>query len=290
VKLYTRKILKANPSPKACEKGPGRAITAYQLFDLLDGFIEFICDRNLYYIDANIVRPLTKPFRLSMAEFLGPSQVQWFVSHYWGCKFAYTCKALEKHAIDSSGSDWKANAYWICAFSNNQYDIINELGPTHEESAFYLSLHSGHVKATCMIIDELALPLQRSWCLFELLQTINLEEVQPGFSGLKFCTDTGIVNRGQATTDVAINIGKRLSKLSLENATATTKADKEMINSLVLEKMGSFKSIDNLLRQKIRASLEVCRAHVNKDFEELFRSLEGDAKAEPQSQDSVREL
>ena len=31
-------------------------------------------------------------------------------------------------------------------------------------------------KGTCMILDEMAMPLMRSWCLFELLQTIELEE------------------------------------------------------------------------------------------------------------------
>ena len=37
----------------------------------------------------------------------------------------------------------KATTYWICTFSNNQYQLHDELGSSHEESSFYLALHSG---------------------------------------------------------------------------------------------------------------------------------------------------
>ena len=39
----------------------------------------------MYYIDANIVKPLTMPLKLSYAELVGPQDAMWFVSHWWGC-------------------------------------------------------------------------------------------------------------------------------------------------------------------------------------------------------------
>lgn len=40
---------------------------------------------NMYYMDANIVKPLTMPLKLSYAELVGPQDAMWFVSHWWGC-------------------------------------------------------------------------------------------------------------------------------------------------------------------------------------------------------------
>ena len=36
----------------------------------------------MYYVSANIVKPLTEPFQLSFAEVVGPTTIAWFVSHY----------------------------------------------------------------------------------------------------------------------------------------------------------------------------------------------------------------
>ena len=40
---------------------------------------------NMYYMDANIVKPLTMPLKLSYAKLVGPQDAMWFVSHWWGC-------------------------------------------------------------------------------------------------------------------------------------------------------------------------------------------------------------
>ena len=161
---FQEKLHERNPCPVECSKGPDRALTAFQIFDLMNEFQQFIRDRNLYYIDSNIVRPLTSQQQLSLAELLGPSKVVWFVSHYWGTRFTYTCDALRRHAetVASSvpdGPSWESISYWICAFSNNQHRIDEELGRTHQESSFYLALHSPFVRGTCMVLDENALPL-----------------------------------------------------------------------------------------------------------------------------------
>ena len=72
--------------------------------------------------------------------------------------------------------------------ANNQWDLEQELGGGlgWQSSSFYLALRGSGTKGTAMILDEEAKPLQRSWCLFELFQTFQLNEQEPDFSFL-FC-------------------------------------------------------------------------------------------------------
>ncbi|CAE7531174.1 AMT1-1 [Symbiodinium sp. CCMP2592] len=318
---FKSKVYRVNPTPHACKRGAERALNINQIVDLYEEFKSFIQDRNLYYVDSNIVRPLTRSCHLSLAEFVGPSTVDWFVSHYWGTNFSYTVRALKLHANSvgrdslitqsrititdeasksiaatsspvSRASDWKSPgsiSYWICAFSaglgNNQYRIDEELGTSHEDSSFYLALHSEWVVGTVMVLDEQALPLTRSWCLFELLQTMNLERQRPNFHGLRFATNTGVLNLGQSTTEVAMNIGKKLSSLSLENASATREQESEsdglkrvkdrtQIQELILKERKSWDGINGELRKHIKDALGVCRDHVDRSFQDIFHKLE----------------
>ena len=73
----------------------------------------------MYFMDANIIRPLTWPTKLSYSELVGPQDAQWFVSHWWGTEFRVYCEALSRHAKEFR-PDWSKTTYWICTFSNNQ--------------------------------------------------------------------------------------------------------------------------------------------------------------------------
>ena len=64
----------------------------------------------MYYVCSNLVIPLTRPYKLSYAEMVGPSEVVWFVSHYWGMGLRHFVEAITSHtntreaakALDSS--------------------------------------------------------------------------------------------------------------------------------------------------------------------------------------------
>lgn len=292
---YNAMLTEKNPTPVACQRGAMRAVTAFQLFDLYDFFQAFIKGRNMYYIDPNLVRPLTKRYRLSFAERAGPSQVDYFISHWWGTPFMNFCESVKRHAIHMSHSEdegqWKKIAYWICTFSNNQYRVKEELGVTHQESSFYMALHSNRCKGTAMIMDEEASLLKRSWCLFELLQTVRKTQSEaaraaesgslpksPRFAGMFFCTKTGVLNYGHATVELAMKIGENIKNLSLENATATSQEDKDMINRLVLEEMGSYDKINHILRDNLAEALRRCQEEVDLNFETLFKDLKGEVR------------
>jgi hypothetical protein len=64
LKDFSKFLAKKNPNPTRCDKGPGRALTIGQFLELLSFFCDFIRDRNAYYLDPNIIRPLTKPFQI----------------------------------------------------------------------------------------------------------------------------------------------------------------------------------------------------------------------------------
>ena len=189
----------------------------------------------MYYAYSNIVKPLTKPFQLSFVELVGSRKIQWFASHYWGMPLRHFSDAIRKHA-QCFERDWRDSAYWICTFSNSQWHVKEELGNGQwENSSFYLALKSPECKGTTMIIDELVLPLQRIWCLFEVYQTISLPRSDP-FHGLLLCTSTGVLQQGKAGTDVAVAVAKTVAVLDTRGAQATSEEDRLMIHDLI-EKM-----------------------------------------------------
>merc|ERR1712032_36393 len=278
VEGYRKVVLSENPHPLSVSRGPSRGINAHQLHALFKFFEGFIKGRNLYYMDSNILKPLTEPFQLSYAEMVGPSTAKWFISHFWGTPFVFSIVAIERHAksVCTTAGNWSQESYWMCTFSNNQWNVKVEVGDGRwQDSSFHITLRSGHCQGTCMILDEQALPLTRSWCLFELLQTMKLAEETPStFQGLQFCTNTGIVNNGTAAIEISQGIGKRLATLTLEDASASLQEDKDMIDNLVVQEMGGFASMGQKLRGTIRRALEKSRESALSDWEDLFERLE----------------
>ncbi|CAE8595053.1 unnamed protein product [Polarella glacialis] len=304
-------LRKENPRPKKCPIGPSRAITIGQVLDLFESFVSFVGERNMYYVCPNIVLPLTKPMKLSYAELAGPRPVEWFVSHFWGMLFQDSVSSLRKHAEMVSGksasrcgglhsrnsssaqqrvskldktfksgtgsletASWKETSYWICTFSNNQWELMHELGSSWEQSSFYLALRSPGCKGTAMIFDELAMPLTRSWCLFELLQTFQLTGTrEAGFTGLLLCTRSGVMNFGACSMDTAISIGVRLSSLRLQDASASSDKDKRMIDELVQQQPGGFDAVNAFVQKSIRDILLNMRSGFLSDLDSLDTSL-----------------
>lgn len=214
----------------------------------------------------NIILPLTEPYKLSYAEVAGPSQSQsrWFVSHYWGTPLAHLVASVERHAQDFP----EKHPYWICTFSNNQWAVSEELGETYHESSFYQALRSCGTLGTVMVFDEEAMPLTRSWCLFELLQTVLLQDISHDFKGLMLCSPLGIMNTGKGSLDLAMNVSKKLAVLDLEAAQASMQSDKDMIDSLVRQE-GGFEQINEFLADSINEVLNKLREQFTRNISSL---------------------
>lgn len=227
----------------------------------------------MYYICPNIIKPLTKAAQLSYAELVGCYELQWFVSHFWGMQFRHFVASLQQHA-QAAGADWQSQRYWVCTFANNQWSVEEELGSGCEQSSFYLALRSPSCRGTAMVLDEQAWPLTRSWCLFELTQTMLLTDHQRGrFDGLALCTSTGPLGAG-GSVDVALGLARRLSALKLEDASASSAEDKQMIDDKVLGMPGGFPAVNQYIRAEMRdALLRVCDAFKS-DLQEVVKALD----------------
>eukprot|EP00435_Cladocopium_sp_Y103_P059516 s1118_g21.t1 len=259
-------------APARCDRGPDRSMTAGQLLDFLQFFDSFIKERSMYYVCSNIVKPLTEPVRLSFVELIGPTKMQWFVSHYWGMPVRHFSDAIRKHAQCCEG-DWKNSAYWICTFSNSQWDVKAELGHGKwQESSFYLALRSPDCQGTTMIIDDNVLPLQRIWCLFEVYQTISLSQSEC-FQGLLLCTSAGVLQKGNAGTDVAVAVAKTVADLDTRTAKATEESDRLMIHALIESMPGGFDAMNTFVRTTICKALEASHLHYETTLKSLMQNL-----------------
>ncbi|CAK9100562.1 unnamed protein product [Durusdinium trenchii] len=268
-----RQFLKEWPlALERCSRGPDRSMTAGKLHDFLQFFETFIKERSMYYACSNIVKPLTKPFQLSFVELVGSRKIQWFASHYWGMPLRHFSDAIRKHA-QCFERDWRDSAYWICTFSNSQWHVKEELGNGQwENSSFYLALKSPECKGTTMIIDELVLPLQRIWCLFEVYQTISLPRSDP-FHGLLLCTSTGVLQQGKAGTDVAVAVAKTVAVLDTRGAQATSEEDRLMIHDLIEKMPGGFDTMNTFVRDNICQALEASHRHYETTVTTLMKDL-----------------
>jgi len=272
-KRFEVQLLKENPHPEASERGAARALSLSKLKELYSFFNAFIQDRTMYYVCSNLVIPLTEPFKLSYAELAGCSEVVWFVSHYWGMPLRHTVEALCSHSRSRQAiSD--SDSYWICTFSNNQWRVTEELGRGDwKDSSFFLALRSCSCRGTLMIIDEEALPLQRAWCLFEVLQTLLRFQEDGSFTGFSLGTSSGVLNEGGVGTDLCMVIAERLAKLDLRHARATEPKDEAMIRSLVETMPGGFDSMNEFIRNSIHNALLSVRARFDEDFKQVLTSL-----------------
>ncbi|CAE7291939.1 crt [Symbiodinium natans] len=256
--------LKPQVRPAMCQRGPDRALRLGQLQDLYEFFSLYIRDRNMYYLCSNIVKPLTFADKLSYAELVGPSSVQWFCSHFWGMPFLHFIDCLKGHA---------ATEIWICTFSNNQWKVAEELGSQVEDSSFYLALHGSTCCGTLFVLDEKALPLTRSWCLFELYQSALLYHSGGPFQGILLGTSTGVMNYGQSSLDLALKLCKTLSTLRLQDATASCDKDKRMIDEAVSSHPGGFQAVNAFLIDAVKSALQQTETRFKEDFAQLQQDL-----------------
>jgi len=214
---------------------------------------------------GNIIKPLAEREKVSYAELVGPRMADWFVSHYWGTAFRHFCDSLARHANAASSAPGHDPVYWICFCANNQFNLAHEMGSGVRESSFFLALHGG-VQGTCLVLDDEALPLTRSWCIYEVFHSIQLDSSNPTFSGLEFCTATGVLNRGEGSAELVGRLGSRIARLDMEKATASNEDDDRMIKEEVILSMGGFATLNDAIRTR---TMDL----VQKAGDQMMRSL-----------------
>ena len=201
------------------------------------------CRPNMYDVVETIIKPLTQARLVSYAELLEPLAPQVFVSHWWGEEFVCFVRALQLFAgtcmsqassdfTDASNtpeanSDPGANlAFWVCSFANRQWEV--NLGSTLQESPFERALAAPSCTHVLMIMDPDATPLQRIWCLYEVLRAHALKKK------FHIATDNGVLTFGsdepfgQQRQDL-LTLTKRVLEIDPATAKASQEQDRRMI-------------------------------------------------------------
>eukprot|EP00929_Paragymnodinium_shiwhaense_P032903 TRINITY_DN18178_c0_g1_i1.p1 TRINITY_DN18178_c0_g1~~TRINITY_DN18178_c0_g1_i1.p1 ORF type:complete len:1787 (+),score=298.65 TRINITY_DN18178_c0_g1_i1:712-5361(+) len=277
IKRFRSQVLENNPKPQSCERGPDRAVALHQIISVYSAFSDLIRERNAYYLDANIIKPLTKPRQLSFAELVGPRPLQYYCSHYWGTPFPHFVETVRLHAQDVGGLDWGSISYWICFLSNNQWHVSEEVGKGDwRDSSFFKAMSCGDCRATVMVVDHEALPLTRSWCIFEVLQTylmLRNKAEKPNFEGLVFCTERGVIGRSDLCFDIAVTLARRVATLRLQNASASSQDDDRMIKELVRTE-GGMSTMNRFVRENMLSTLTGVQRNFTSDMQELREELQ----------------
>ena len=152
-------------------KNQGLSIQALQHF--WEHFKHFLLERNMHFVVANIVKPLTEKRQTSFVSLLQGKSVSYFVSHSWATPFQHFVQCLQRHAAFTGALE---PTYWICSFANNQWDIAKEIGTDVLDSAFAKVLHSD-VQGVVMVLDQQVQPLTR---LLACLCLLSAQEIRYG--------------------------------------------------------------------------------------------------------------
>lgn len=209
-------------------------------------FKRFVLERNMHFVVANIVEPLTEKQQTSFVSLLRGKPVSYFVSHSWATPFQHFVQCLQRHTAFTGAFD---AAYWICSFANNQWAIAKEIGTDVLDSAFAKVLRSG-VLGVVMVLDQQVQPLTRVWCLFEFLLSSELQ------LEVVFATELGVLGDQLASPDIALQIGRKLQSLQVANCHASSEEDKQRIFHFIRSRMGSLANMDVQIRQRMSRILQ----------------------------------
>ncbi|CAE7462267.1 unnamed protein product, partial [Symbiodinium sp. CCMP2456] len=223
-----------------------QGLSMHALQHFWEHFKRFVLERNMHFVVANIVEPLTEKRQTSFVSLLQGKPVSYFVSHSWATPFQHFVQCLQRHTAFTGALE---PTYWICSFANNQWDIAKEIGTDVLDSAFAKVLQSG-VQGVVMVLDQQVQPLTRVWCLFEFLLSSQLQ------LDVVFATDLGVLGDQGASPDIALQIGRKLRTLQVANCHASAEEDKQRIFQFIRCRMGSLANMDIQIRQQMSRILQ----------------------------------
>jgi len=153
-------------------------------------------DPNLYAVCEFFIKPLTKASQVSYAELMKPKgcTIDLFISHYWGEEFAEFCQSTHRFACwfvlqkcrylvdEEAAIRARQLSFYICAFSNNLWNIEAEMGKSLDETPFHKVIRSPTTQMVVMNVDQLASTFARAWCSFEFFLAVE--------TGKQFCLNS----------------------------------------------------------------------------------------------------
>lgn len=128
----------------------------------------------LYHTMDWVIKPVTRAAQCSFVEFIAASahlQVpKWFVSHWWGEQVLKFVSCLEEHCCTRE-LNVDADAYWVCAYANNQHGLVEEIPRDPRETSFFKAMSA--CRGVLLVLDGTGVAFNRVWCCFELATALN---------------------------------------------------------------------------------------------------------------------
>lgn len=95
-----------------------------------------------------------------------------------------------------------------------------------------------------------------------------LMERDSDYHGLVFCTNSGVLGHGSGM-DTALQVAQRLTTLRLEDASASSAEDKEMIDARVRSSSGGFEATNGFVRMALREASEQAQGSFENDLSKV---------------------
>ena len=81
----------------------------------------------------------------------------------------------------------QTDAYWVCAYANNQHNLASDIPADPKASAFFKAMQL--CEGVLVVLDKRATPFKRIWCCFEQAMVVQ---------GKKLLLDFATVHNGKA--------------------------------------------------------------------------------------------
>lgn len=130
---------------------------------------------NLYDTCKFVLLPCTFDRQCSYVERVAKAAQLpvWFVSHWWGEPIWDFIMCLVQHCEDRRLDEDK-DAYWVCAYANNQWELSKDVAADPAQTSFHNALTIA--QGTVSILDEKAVAYTRVWCSYEVYVSLQARE------------------------------------------------------------------------------------------------------------------
>ncbi|CAK9052123.1 Uncharacterized protein SCF082_LOCUS28543 [Durusdinium trenchii] len=169
---------------------------------------------------------------------------------------------LERFFPLNLANDWYGFSYPVDWDGDGRVDVIDVI---HAETNYARVPDGPHGT----VMDG-----KRRRITFLYLQFVNvltckmIQERDSDYHGLVFCTNSGVLGHGSGM-DTALQVAQRLTTLRLEDASASSAEDKEMIDARVRSSSGGFEATNGFVRMALREASEQAQGSFENDLSKV---------------------
>jgi len=192
-----------------------------------------------------LVKPRTAEEKCSWADLLPPNQsgkVNIFVSHAWKYPLETLVSALEEFENTNTTLE-RPFRYFL------DYCTVNQHSPVQDLQNITSCIQS--CKATVLVLSPWSdpIPLKRSWCIYEIMQSILSENTQ--LEVVLPSAEAQELRRSHLTS-----VANVLAKIDSAKAVATFESDQRLIEKEIIDNFGGFLRVNDAVLKELRNWLD----------------------------------